>query len=93
MAEGEYEVMDNGTILRQFTCHYKAGDTLPWSDGATAPAGGKSIDFKQIWTPVDENTFHGEFYWNKNGKWENPLGKEVAEEVWKRVTSSRSALN
>lgn len=86
MAEGEYIIKTDGTIIRQFTCHYKAGDKLPWSDGATAPAGGKSIAFKQIWTPVDQNTFQGKFYWEKDGLWLNPMGKDLSTEVWKRMS-------
>ena len=86
ISEGQYIIQPNGDIHRLFTCHYKYGDTLPWSDGAKAPQGGKSIEFKQIWTPVDNNTFTGNFYWKKYGQWENPI-KEVKrnKEVWKRV--------
>lgn len=88
ISEGRYEFDNAGTIHRFFTCHYKEGETLPWSDGAKAPKGGKSIDFKQIWVPVDANSFHGDFYWKKNGKWEHPIknyeGKKV-KEVWKRI--------
>ena len=87
MAEGVYEVINDGTILRQFTCHYKAGDKLPWSGGSVAPPGGKSIKFKQVWTPVDDDTFRGEFYWQKNGQWEHPFEKEGFEEIWKKRTN------
>ncbi len=86
ISEGWYEFKDDGSIHRHFTCHYKEGDGLPWSDGTKAPTGGKSIDFKQIWTPIDEDSFSGEFYWKKNGIWENPIkGHRDRKEIWRRV--------
>ena len=88
ISEGRYEIDEKGTIHRIFTCHYKEGDRLPWSEGAMAPKGGKSIDFKQIWIPVDADTFKGDFYWKKNGKWEHPIkdyDKKDFEEIWRRV--------
>lgn len=85
ISEGRYEFKDNGEIHRLFTCHYKEGNGLPWSDGAKAPKGGKSIEFKQIWTPIDDNSFSGDFFWKKDGVWER-LIKEMEEKkvVWKR---------
>ena len=88
ISEGYYEIDDKGVIHRPFTCHYKAGDKLPWSDGAVAPKGGKSIEFKQIWTPIDNNSFRGQFFWKKDGKWINPMkgqGQQRPKIVWKRV--------
>lgn len=85
ISEGRYEFLDNGQIHRLFTCHYKEGDGLPWSDGAKAPKGGKSIEFKQIWTPIDEDSFTGDFFWEKDGKWERPIKeKEGKKVIWKR---------
>lgn len=86
ISEGTYSFKANGEIHREFTCHYKAGDALPWSDGAKAPAGGKSIEFKQIWTPIDDNSFQGDFFWKKEGKWERPI-KEMKEKkpIWQRI--------
>ena len=87
ISEGHYEIDENGTINRPFICHYKAGDKLPWSDGAVAPAGGRSIEFKQIWTPIDNDSFYGDFYWKKNGEWVHPIKEydDGRKEVWRRV--------
>lgn len=86
ISEGHYEFDKDGTIRRLFTCHYKGGDKLPWSDGAVAPKGGKSIEFKQVWTPIDENSFEGEFFWKKDDIWERPIKEfdENNKELWKR---------
>lgn len=85
ISEGHYEFKEEGSIHRLFTCHYKEGDTLPWSGGAKAPVGGKSLEFKQIWTPIDEDSFSGDFLWKKEGNWERPI-KEMEEkkEIWER---------
>lgn len=86
ISEGRYEFKENGEIHRLFTCHYKEGNGLPWSDGAKAPKGGKSIEFKQIWVPIDDNSFNGDFFWKKDGKWERPIKEmEGRQEVWRRA--------
>ncbi len=87
IADGHYQIEDGGTINRIFTCHYKGGETLPWSDGQKAPEDGRSIDFKQIWTPIDANRFKGDFFWKRNGQWEHPIKKydeKDFEEIWIR---------
>ncbi len=88
VAQGNYKTNEEGAIIRQFICHYKAGDLLPWSDGQVAPRGGKSIEFKQIWTPINDDTFSGDFFWKKNGKWVHPIKKydeKGFKEIWKRL--------
>lgn len=84
--EGHFEFPEEGVIERIFTVFYKEGSGIPWSNGEKAPKGGKPVNFKQIWTKVDENTFEGRFLWEKNGKWEPPykIG-EGDKETWKRV--------
>ena len=86
ISEGWYEFKEDGNIHRRFVCHYRAGEGLPWSEGAKAPKGGKSIEFKQIWTPLNKNAFQGEFYWKKDGQWEQPIkNKDKKKEAWQRV--------
>lgn len=85
MATGKFSFGEDGTIYREFTCHYGEGAGLPWSDGAKAPKGGKSIEFKQIWSPVNSNNFNGEFFWKKNGEWEHPIKSDSKIEQWARV--------
>ncbi len=88
ISEGVYEVDQQGVIHRKFTCYYQEGEGLPWSDGALAPKGGQSIEFKQIWTPINKNTFKGDFFWKKEGKWVHPIKEYDAEgfsETWRRV--------
>ncbi len=87
MSEGIYHVGEEGVIHREFTCHYKAGDHLPWSDEARAPTGGKSIEFKQVWTPIDRDSFSGDFFWKKDGRWERPIQEmqDGMRPLWKRV--------
>ena len=87
MAYGQFEILEDGTFLRLFSCHYKEGDGLPWSDGAKAPHGGKTLEFKQVWTPIDEHSFEGNFYWKKDGEWSHPMKNEDhggRQEIWKR---------
>lgn len=88
MSQGYYVAREDGVIERHFTCHYKAGEGLPWSNGAVAPKGGKSIQFKQIWSPTGPNTFEGDFFWLKDGKWVHPIEKyddPDFKEVWHRA--------
>ena len=86
MNEGYFRLSGEGVIERIFTVFYKEGSGIPWTDGEVAPKGGKPIHFRQVWTRVDEDSFTGEFYWNKNGKWEHPYAKgEDGKELWKRV--------
>jgi len=85
MATGEFRFGQDGTIYREFACHYKEGAGLPWSNGDKAPKGGISIDFKQIWSPVDENKFTGEFFWKKNGHWEHPIKSGPKTETWSKI--------
>ncbi|WP_273565833.1 hypothetical protein [Maribacter halichondriae] len=85
MANGKFKFDEDRTIYREFTCHYKEGAGLPWSNGAKAPKGGKSIEFKQIWSPVDNNNFTGEFFWKKNGEWEHPIKTGSKIESWTKV--------
>lgn len=88
ISEGYYDIQKDGAIHRIFTCHYEEGDGLPWSNGALAPKGGTSIDFKQIWIPIDQNSFSGDFFWKKNGKWVHPIkeyDKPNFKEVWRRI--------
>lgn len=90
ISEGHYELLADGTMERSFTCHYKEGETLPWSNGAVAGKGGKSIEFKQLWKPVGEDAFEGDFYWKKDGKWVHPIksyDQKDHKEVWKRKKS------
>ncbi|MEQ8424031.1 MAG: hypothetical protein RIA63_04925, partial [Cyclobacteriaceae bacterium] len=91
MNEGHFEFPKDGVFERIFTVFYKEGSKIPWTNGEVAPKGGKPIDFKQIWTKVDDDTFSGAFYWKKNGKWEPPMPehKDGRKEVWKRVNDSR----
>ena len=87
MSEGYYDIGQNGVIERHFIVSYKEGHRLPWSDGNTAPAGGARLQFKQIWTPIDENSFQGDFFWMKDGEWKHPI-KEYDDgysELWRRV--------
>ena len=60
---------------------------MPWSDGAKAPAGGISIEFKQIWTPIDDKSFKGEFLWKKNGKWDHPIKSDTNIELWTKISN------
>ena len=86
MNEGHFEFPKPGVIERIFTVYYQEGDGIPWTNGERAPKGGKAVNFKQIWTKVDENTFSGQFFWLKAGKWEHPypFGKD-GKETWTRV--------
>lgn len=87
MNEGHFEFSDKGVIERIFTVFYKEGSGIPWTNGEKAPKGGRPIDFKQVWTKIDEDSFAGEFFWKKNGKWEHPMpqNKDSKKENWKRV--------
>ena len=87
MNEGHFEFPKEGVIERIFTVYYKEGSGIPWTNGEKAPKGGKPVEFKQIWTKLDDNAFSGEFFWKKNGKWEHPMPprKDGAKENWKRI--------
>jgi len=90
MATGEFKFSNDGTIYREFSCHYEGNVGLPWSNGAKAPKEGISLDFKQIWTPVDSNNFKGEFFWKKNGKWEHPIKSDSNIEAWTKVSNQNT---
>lgn len=86
MNEGRFEFPKPGVIERIFTVFYKEGSGIPWSNGEKAPKGGKPVNFKQVWTKVDEDTFIGEFFWEKDGQWSHPYAAKGKEkETWRRV--------
>lgn len=85
MAEGSFTFGSHGVMYREFSCHYAEGAGLPWRNGIKAPEGGQTIQFKQIWNPLDENTFEGEFLWYKDGKWEHPIKHKGEKFLWKRI--------
>ncbi|MEP5612241.1 MAG: hypothetical protein ABJP45_08325 [Cyclobacteriaceae bacterium] len=86
MNEGYFQFPSENVIERIFTVHYKEGSGIPWTDGQRAPKGGHPVDFKQIWTKVDENTFSGEFFWKKDGKWQPPYQSSSGKkEKWTRI--------
>lgn len=86
MNEGHFNFPTEGVIERIFTVFYKEGSRIPWTNGEVAPKGGQPVNFKQVWTKLDKDSFTGEFFWKKNGKWQHPYAKKGEEkELWIRV--------
>lgn len=71
ISDGTYTFQDD-VIERKFICRYGEGEGLPWSNGQKAPAGGKEIEFKQVWQLTDANNLEGRFYKKSGDQWVAP---------------------
>ncbi len=77
--------MVDNVYYRELQVHYEEGQFMPF-EKKPAGKGGKSMPYRQTWTIVDENTFHGVFEINIDGKYQlPPYKKDKKPEVWTRV--------